>query len=189
MSEATLDRVPIAQAQASSGLSRSSFYKRLQHAGITPLKVGVSSYLTQEHLERLADCERWVQAGNKPEDFLASIGEALPSAGAPGALTVTQAQALAAAKSHPTHLALLSDLPEEAEESPDDLVRAEVEHLDALLSFLTKAARFGWCLPTSRVELLIGGRPRGSAWERYGFVFRAAGKHGQETSWRVERVC
>ena len=58
MSETTLDRVPVAQAQASSGLSRSSFYKRLQHAGVVPLKVGVSSFLTQGDLERLADCER-----------------------------------------------------------------------------------------------------------------------------------
>ena len=84
MTEATVDRVPVSQAQSESGLSRSSFYKRLQHAGVTPVKVGVSSYITQDQLQKLADCRRWVDEGNKPEDFLASIGEA-PSAAAAGA--------------------------------------------------------------------------------------------------------
>jgi hypothetical protein len=186
MPETTLDRVPVAQAQASSGLSRSSFYKRLQHAGVVPLKVGVSSFLTQGDLERLADCERWVQSGQKPEDFLASIGEQAPaSAGAPaGRLAPSQAQALAVALGH-QQLPLLE---EADQESPEDLVAAEVEHLDRLLSFLTKAARLSWQLPTSRVELLVGARPRGASLERYGFRFVQVGRHGQESAWRVERA-
>lgn len=64
---------------------------------------------------------------------------------------------------------------------------AAVLHLDGLLSFLTKAARLGWELPTSQVQLLLGAKPRGASLDRYGFTFRAAGKHGNETSWRVER--
>ena len=184
MSETTLDRVPVAQAQASSGLSRSSFYKRLQHAGVVPLKVGVASFLTQADLERLADCERWVQAGHKPEDFLVSIGAPPPSAGAVGGrLAPSQAQALAAAMAQQLPL-----VEEPDQETPEDLVAAEVEHLDRLLSFLTKAARLSWCLPTSRVELLVGAKPRGASLERYGFRFTQVGRHGQEAAWRVERV-
>lgn len=185
MSETTLDRVPVAQAQASSGLSRSSFYKRLQHAGVVPLKVGVSSFLTQADLERLADCERWVQAGHKPEDFLASTGTlAPPSAGAAGGrLAPSQAQALAAAVAQQLPL-----LDEQDAETPEDLVAAEVEHLDRLLSFLTKAARLSWCLPTSRVELLVGAKPRGASLERYGFRFTVVGQQGRELAWRVERA-
>ena len=64
---------------------------------------------------------------------------------------------------------------------------AAVLHLDGLLSFLAKAARLGWELPTSQVHLLLGTKPRGASLERYGFTFRASGKHGQEISWRVER--
>jgi len=186
MSETTLDRVPVAQAQASSGLSRSSFYKRLQHAGVVPLKVGVASFLTQADLERLADCERWVQAGQKPEDFLASIGAAAqPSAGAAGGrLAPAQAQALAAAVAQ--QLPLVAD--ELDADTPEDLVAAEVEHLDRLLSFLTKAARLSWCLPTSRVELLVGAKPRGASLERYGFRFTVVGQQGRELAWRVERA-
>jgi hypothetical protein len=185
MSETTLDRVPVAQAQASSGLSRSSFYKRLQHAGVVPLKVGVSSFLTQADLERLADCERWVQAGQKPEDFLASIGaSAPPSAGAAGGrLAPSQAQALAAAVAQQLPL-----LDEQDAETPEDLVAAEVEHLDRLLSFLTKAARLSWALPTSKVELLVGAKPRGASLERYGFRFTVVGQQGRELAWRVERA-
>ncbi len=73
-------------------------------------------------------------------------------------------------------------------ESPEDLVAAEVEHLDRLLSFLTKAARLSWQLPTSRVELPVGARPRGASLERYGFRFTRVGRHGQESAWRVERT-
>ena len=180
MAETTLDRVPVSQAQAESGLSRSSFYKRLQHAGVTPLKVGVSSYLTQDHLQRLADCAKWVDQGNRGEDFLAFI-DATPSAGAAGALAAPQAQALAAA--------MVQELLAEDQDSdtPEDLVQAEVEHLDRLLSFLTKAARLSWCLPTSKVELLLGTTPRGASLERYGFKFVAIGRQGREVAWRVER--
>jgi hypothetical protein len=186
MTETTLDRVPVSQAQASSGLSRSSFYKRLQHAGVVPLKVGVSSFLTQPDLERLADCERWVQAGQKPEDFLASIGEQAPaSAGAAAGQIVSHMRAMPVALGHPQQLPLLD---EPDQESPEDLVAAEVEHLDRLLSFLTKAARLSWQLPTSRVELLVGARPRGASLERYGFRFSQVGRHGQESAWRVERI-
>ena len=61
-------------------------------------------------------------------------------------------------------------------------------HLDGLLSFLTKAARLGGGeLPTSQVHFRVGTKPRGASLERYGFTFRASGKHGQETSWREER--
>ena len=57
-----------------------------------------------------------------------------------------------------------------------------VSHLDGLLSFLMKAARNSWELPTSQVQLLVGAKPRGTAFARHGFTFRPAGKHGQETS-------
>ncbi len=182
MAETTLDRVPVSQAQAESGLSRSGFYKRLQHSGVTPLKVGVSSYLTQDHLHQLTACAKWVDQGNRAEDFLASTGAA-PSARAAGALAAPQAQALAAAMAQ--QLPLLQE--DQDSETPEDLVQAEVEHLDRLLSFLTKAARLSWCLPTSKVELLLGTTPRGASLERYGFRFVAVGRQGREVAWRVER--
>ena len=76
-------------------------------------------------------------------------------------------------------------------EGPEDvtkeLVAAAVSHLDGLLSFLMKAARNSWELPTSQVQLLVGAKPRGTSFSRYGFSFRPSGRHGQETSWRVER--
>ena len=74
-------------------------------------------------------------------------------------------------------------LPPELEE----LVGAAVSHLDGLLSFLMKAARNSWELPASQDQLLVGVKPRGTTFARYRFTFRPAGKHGQETSWRVER--
>jgi hypothetical protein len=76
---------------------------------------------------------------------------------------------------------------DEPKEAPDELVAAAVSHLDGLLSFLTKAARNSWERPTSQVQLLVGAKPRGSSFSRYGFSFRPSGRHGQENGWREER--
>ena len=94
------------------------------------------------------------------------------------------------AKTTPTHWAQgqpLSPVLDEPEEAPEELVAAALSHLDGLLSFLTKSARNSWELPASQVQLLVGVKPRGTTFARYRFTFRPAGKHGQETSWRVER--
>ena len=78
-------------------------------------------------------------------------------------------------------------IPVTSTDEQEELVALAVSHLDGLLSFLMKAARNSWELPTSQVQLLVGAKPRGTTFSRYGFSFRPAGKHGQETSWRVGR--
>ena len=88
---------------------------------------------------------------------------------------------------HRAQVQPLSQVLEEPEEAPEELVAAALSHLDGLLSFLTKSARNSWELPASQVQLLVGAKPRGSSFSRYGFSFRPSGRHGQETSWRVER--
>lgn len=162
---------PVAQVQQESGLSRSAFYKRMAQAGVKPLRIGQNSFLTQEHVQALDALTAYIQTGANPDTF-------------PGRLQTSPDLALV-----PAEAAAFSAPVEEPEEqeAPEELVAATVQHLDGLLSFLTKAARNSWELPTSQVELLVGARPRGSAFSRYGFTFRSAGKHGQETSWRVER--
>lgn len=52
----------------------------------------------------------------------------------------------------------LEELKEEEQEAPEELVAAAVSYLDGLLSFLTKAARNSWELPTSQDQLLVGGQ-------------------------------
>ncbi len=115
----------------------------------------------------------WLDAGQNPDGFPGKLQELEEAAESALATTTSQTQ---------LHLEEVED-----SEPPEEMVAAAVLHLDGLLSFLTKAARLGWELPTSQVQLPVGARPRGSSLERYGFTFRAAGKHGQETSWRVER--
>ena len=77
--------------------------------------------------------------------------------------------------------------PAELQNALERLVTAAVSHLDGLLTFLSKAAQNSSELPNSQAQLLVGAKPRGTTFSRYGFSFRPAGKHGQETSWRVER--
>lgn len=177
MSEAIpLHRHPLAEVLKESSLSRSLFYRRLTQAGVKPIRVGQNAYLEASHLQALRELEEHIQAGGDADQF-------------PGKLSSPEDLALVPSL-RPLPGSTQGQLPlEEAEdeEAPEELVAAAVLHLDGLLSFLTKAARLGWELPTSQVHLLLGTKPRGPSLERYGFTFRAAGKHGQETSWRVER--
>ena len=167
-----IHRHPVGQVQQDSGLSRAAFYKRMAQAGVKPLRVGQNSFLVREHLEALRALKEHIESGGKPEAF-------------PGRLQTSPEMALVPAPGQP--LPPLLEEPEEDQEAPEELVAAAVSHLDGLLSFLMKAARNSWELPTSQVQLLVGAKPRGTAFARYGFTFRPAGKHGQETSWRVER--
>lgn len=166
-----IHRHPVGQVQQESGLSRAAFYKRMAQAGVKPLRVGQNSFLEREHMDALRALEEHIQAGGKPETF-------------PGRLQTSPEMALVPA---PSRGLSPGQEPEEDQEAPEELVAAAVSHLDGLLSFLTKAARNSWELPTSQIQLLVGAKPRGTTFSRYGFSFRPAGKHGQETSWRVER--
>jgi hypothetical protein len=162
---------PVAQVQQEMGHSRSAFYKRMSLAGVVPTRIGQNSFLSPEQVHTLKALEAHVQKGGSPETF-------------PGRLQTSPERSLVPvdppAFSVPEGSAAVSALVE-------GLVASAVQHLDGLLSFLTKASRNRWELPTSQLELLVGARPRGSSFSRYGFTFRAVGRHGQETSWRVER--
>ncbi|MFM7676095.1 MAG: hypothetical protein ACKO5F_11050 [Synechococcus sp.] len=175
MTEPTpIRRHPVAQVQQESGLSRSAFYKRMNQAGVVPTRIGQNSFLSPEQVQALAGLEDHIQAGGNPETF-------------PGRLQTPPEVDLALLQPE-TRFPQVPAPAEEAEEdqeAPEELVAAAVLHLDGLLSFLTKAARNSWELPTSQVQLLVGAKPRGTTFSRYGFTFRPAGKHGQETSWRV----
>ena len=50
----------------------------------------------------------------------------------------------------------------------------------ASVQAIGQLARLSWCLPTSRVELLVGAKPRGASLERYGFRFTVVGQQGRE---------
>ena len=72
---------------------------------------------------------------------------------------------------------------EKDQEAPEKLRAAVIQHLHQLLSFLTKAARNSWELPTSQVEHLVGGQTAGDphfpAWahlpDRLGRMVRRLG--------------
>jgi len=170
MADATpIHRHPVAQVQQESGLSRAAFYKRLAQAGVKPPRVGQNSFLEREHLQALQALEDHIQAGGKPDAF-------------PGRLQTSSEMALVSTPGR--------GIPEAVggpEEDQAGLVAEDVSRLEGLLSFLTKAGRNNWEIPTSQVQLLVGAKPRGTTFSRYGFTFRPAGKHGQEISWRVER--
>jgi hypothetical protein len=172
--QATIDRLPVSDAMAQLGLSRTGFYRRLAQAGVRPLQISGRSFLTAEHLEALAELGRWIDAGQDPEAWPGRLDGAAPAGGA------------LAPSSAPRAGVLVQQADAEPDrQAPAELVLAEIETLERLLGFLEKAAAQGWLLPTTTVELLIGARPRGAGFSRYGFSFSAAGAHGRETAWAV----
>ena len=78
-------------------------------------------------------------------------------------------------------------IPVTSTDEQEELRALAVSYLDGLLSCLMKAARNSWEIPPSQIQLVVRAKPRGATFFRCGFTFRPAGKHGQETSWRVER--
>lgn len=94
-----------------------------------------------------------VLAGEKPEAYA-------------GLLQTSSEMALVLAPGQPL-LPVLEE-PEETQEASKELVAAAASHLQGLLSFLMKAARNSWELPTSQVQLLVSAKPRGITFARYG---------------------
>lgn len=170
-----LHRHSVAQILQESGLSRAAFYKRIAQAGVKLIRVPQNSLLERGQLEALRALEDWIQGCGRSAVF-------------PGRLQPSPDVALfpSAVRDFPSAVA---EEAEEDQEAPEALVAAAVSHLDGLLTFLTKAARNSWELPTSQVQLLVRTKPRGATFSisSYGFSFRPSGRHDQETSWRVER--
>lgn len=130
------------------------------------LRVAQNSLLEREHLEALGALEDYIQNRGRLEAF-------------PERLQISPEVTLvpSSVQDFPSTVEEL----EEGQEAPEELVAAAVAPIDGLLPSLTKAARNCWELPASQVQLLVGAKPRGSSFSRYGFSFRPSGRHGQET--------
>jgi hypothetical protein len=59
------------------------------------------------------------------------------------------------------------------------MMRQDMRQLGAAAAIPGEAAGLGWKLPASETQLLVGAKPRGTSFSRYGLSFRPAGKHGQ----------
>jgi hypothetical protein len=85
----------------------------------------------------------------------------------------------------PVHRSRLTEVYELARANP---LWAPLETVLAAQPPTTHGPLGGLCLPTSRVELLVGAKPRGAAVERLGFRYAAAGRQGREAAWRLETI-
>lgn len=130
------------------------------------LRVAQNSLLEREHLEALGVLEDYIQNRGRLEAF-------------PERLQISPEVTLvpSSVRDFPSTVEEL----EEGQEAPEELVAVAVAPIDGLLPSLTKAARNSWEPPASQVQLLVGAKPRGSSFSRYGFSFRPSVRHGQET--------
>ena len=156
------------------GLGKTALADRLKHCSISGKRTGNKSFVNSGQIEVLDALDRHLKQGRGLADFSSPYVEIVEET----------------TKPTPTETPSTAIVPQFYEPSPETI---EVDsgdiiyRLERMLSFLDKAVNNGWMLPTSAVREIIGATPRPPKWGRYGFVFKPAGSHGQETAWIITK--
>jgi hypothetical protein len=158
MSIAVIDNFPVADLYDRYGVkSSSTLYARLNKLGIKPHSIDDKSFITSAELAQMDESNNQKQqTGRLAKSTLASIDNA------------------------PT-VQVLTDIIH-GYMQPVNPVYSLRERLETL----TLAAKNGWQLSSSEVEMLIGIRPYGKIYKRCGFIFTQVAKH-REAEWSVSR--
>ncbi|WP_421655743.1 hypothetical protein [Leptothermofonsia sp. ETS-13] len=184
----TIDSLPVSALPDRYGVARSQVYNRINALGITTTKRSNKAYVDADQLQLLDAIHTLItEQGNTLEEAAATLQQdspVRPSRETIGQLTrqdVSPLQDSPVGQSYDTagHLLyLLSTLQQGA--PPNPLER--FEQLQAI-------ADHGWQPSTSELADILGLKSlSGQQFERYGFRFTRAGKNGQQSAWRVEKL-
>jgi hypothetical protein len=163
--------LPLADAVTRYGIGRTALHARIRHCGINPLRTGNRSFLTPDQVTILDSLHDHLEGGRGMADFYSPIAELVepqPSPSGERSPIVHQPNSAPVRVEFPTI-------------APPD----RIDELRRLLEFLSDCSANGWLLPTSTIKDLLGTAPARSGWSRYGFVFEAAGQHGNQTAWAI----
>ena len=170
-----VNELPVADAQARYQIGKTALNSRIRHCGIVPLRSGNRTYLTPQHIEILDALNTHLEGGRGMGDFHSPIAQLVEEE------TVGDRSAIVREEvRHPVRI--------EFPMAPPQGERSRVIALREALEFLSDCAERRWLLPTSEIRTILGAAPRRSGWCRFGFVFEAAGAHGNETAWAVRSV-
>jgi hypothetical protein len=182
MTEASIDRLPVAQLPERYGISRTVLYDRINALKITPEKRGNKSFVNAEQIALLDDLHEHLKRAGSTADFLDRVGLS------------TQQQAEQSTKQPTGQLAptnQVAELVKLVDAIAFQLTPAHSRYRESF-RFLEEAYQNEWLLSTSHLADLLELSPAGvnkkPCFERYGFIFSKVGKNGTETAWRVDKV-
>ena len=166
-----LDRIPIKDLPNLYNIGKTALYDRFKKLNIVPEKDGTRSYITSEELAELDRLDNHIKSGGTFENFKTKLSvnkqtsvEIVPVEQADN-LNETLVLVEAIAK----HFA-----------QPRDLM---AEYKALLFAVENKLL-----LPSSKIQQLIGVKPKGEIFQHGNFRFTRAGKIGNQAAWVVEKV-
>ena len=182
-----IDSLPVSSLPDRYGVARSQIYNRLNKLNLQTQKRGNKAYVNAQQIAQLDDIHQLITQG----------------------LSLDEAVAQMQSNSDPPITPQDSPTRQSHETSQDSLMRQSYDltgQLDlrgllgaiapqtqpsdplALFRNLEDIAKHGWILSTSQLADIIGIKPKGQTFDRFGFRFTRSGKNGSETAWKVEKI-
>lgn len=161
----TLDRLPVPQLLNRYTISRASFYQRTKALDIKFEQKGRNSYANAEQIDLLDQYDQAIARGEGNE-FIKSLGQSQPGKYEITPMGPSELKPLEPAQ-NTVHL-IMQMAQEIAQHLP-------TKNLLEPQRSLQEAADHGWVLSTRQLHQLIGIKPKGHSFERYGFVFERYG--------------
>lgn len=161
----TLDRLPVPQLIDRYSISRASFYQRVKALGIKFDQRGRNAYANAKQIDLLDEYDKAI-ARNEGDQFIQSLSPSGKYDISPRPAAPLEVQPLEPVLST-VHL-MIQMAQELAQHLPTkDLLEPQRS--------LQEAADNRWILSSAQVRSLIGIRPKGQSFERYGFNFHRYG--------------
>ncbi|NJR37755.1 MAG: hypothetical protein HC781_01615 [Leptolyngbyaceae cyanobacterium CSU_1_4] len=204
MTEATLDRIAVAELPDRYGIKRAAFYERIKPLGLEFEKEGNQTFANANQLALMDGLHDAIKAGTKAAFLKAldsSTGQVIQSAiqsGLSGGLSDERITPLSTSSTLELVQMLMqfaqagccADTARVAQSLPPSPQPPFYEALAAKLQFLETCAAKGWQLSSSDLRSVLGlaSTPSCISFQRYGFSFIAAGRQGRQLSWRIEKA-
>ena len=177
-----IDRLPVKGLTSRYNLGRTQLYKRLEVAGVKPTKEGKQAYVYSEQIAELDRLDEHIKSGGTLEDFHPLQVEVEPI------IPMVNSSLNSSLVPSPTNL---EGLIAAISTGVENAISASAQPVDPLATekALDLAAEKGWLLSTSKVQQIIGVKPRTRkgeyTYERGNFVFTKSGKIGNQSAWSV----
>jgi hypothetical protein len=147
-------------------IGRTALADRMRHCQISPTRSGNRSFLDGAQLDVLDRLDSHLEKGRGLGDFHSPFVK----------VEIEEPTAIVKTKVSPAPIQV---------QPLEPIGFDHLAELGRLLEFLDRASASGWKLPTSVIRQLLGSKPHGANWSRFGFTFRPAGNHGTETAWAI----
>lgn len=175
-----LDELPVSGLADRYGVHRSQVYNRLdslkkRNPKLTPHRRGRSSYITAEILGYLDGMAALIEQGSTNEEAADSVLGMIPADSRADCLPDTRQIDI-------SNLAIST--PQLTPEPFDTQ-----SFLDKLRT-IQELSDNEWLPGSSELAAILGLQtlPSGPSFERYGFLFKKAGRNGQESAWKIEKL-